>query len=161
VNSQAFIANWNCRGSYADVACPALVNSGLTAACVVFVGDVEHVGDQFQIEALAEINSPSHAQIVEHIPRRVHPALRPRLPSSCCSVGARSTMNCCRQGSWNIRWANTSTPPACSQAAVQMGLTVVLGRPVSDDSCRLSSLPVMMLNGRPSRFRSAERASNC
>jgi hypothetical protein len=34
-------------------------------------------------------------------------------------------------------------------AAVQMGLTVVLGRPVREDSCRLSSLPVMTLNGRP------------
>lgn len=26
-----FIANWNCRGSYAAVGCPALLNSGLTA----------------------------------------------------------------------------------------------------------------------------------
>ena len=27
-----FIANWNCRGSYAAVGCPAFVNRGLTAA---------------------------------------------------------------------------------------------------------------------------------
>jgi len=31
----------------------------------------------------------------------------------------------------------------------QAGFVVVFGRPVSDESCRLSPLPVMILKGRP------------
>ena len=45
------------------------VNSGLTAATLYLVRDVEHVGDQVHAEALAEVDALRDAQIVEDGPR--------------------------------------------------------------------------------------------
>src|SRR5690348_11733226 len=76
----------------------------------------------------------------------VTPALRPRLPSSCCNVGGIPlSRNCATHGS-----CRTPVGENFDFAMVpHAGFVTVLGRPVSEDSCRLSPLPVMMLNGRP------------
>src|ERR1700733_13977722 len=75
----------------------------------------------------------------------VTPALRPRFPSRDSSV----PLNASGQGSWNTPVGEYFDGTAGFPAAVQTGLTKVLGRPVREDNCRLSSFPVMMLNGRP------------
>src|ERR1051325_2372946 len=71
----------------------------------------------------------------------VVPALRPRLPSSDRSVPSKFAT----QDSWRTPVGEyfefTPEPHA--------GLTNVFGRDVRDDNCRLSPLPVRMLNGRP------------
>src|SRR3954471_13240309 len=71
----------------------------------------------------------------------VVPALRPRLPSRERSVPSKFAM----QGSWKTPVGEyfEFTP------GPQAGLTNVFGREVRDDNCRLSPLPVRMLNGRP------------
>src|ERR1700676_2659016 len=82
----------------------------------------------------------------------VIPALRPRLPSSCRRVGVvRVATKPLMQGSCNKpvgEYLDLKTAP-------QAGSTVVLGRPVKDESWRLSPLPVMMLNGRPEAISSS------
>src|SRR5579863_5891524 len=79
------------------------------------------------------------------------PALRPRLPSSCCRVGVVPV-------GLEALGRNPKIQGSCScpvgeyldlKDVPQAGSTVVFGRPVRDDSCRLSPLPVMMLKGRP------------
>src|SRR6267142_6270471 len=69
------------------------------------------------------------------------PRLRPKLPSSDCSVPSKPAM----QGSWKTPVGENLELTVAPQA----GLTVTLGRPVSEEICRLSPLPVTMLNGRP------------
>src|SRR5712692_7794341 len=71
----------------------------------------------------------------------VIPALRLRLPSSEISVPSKLAP----QGSCKVPVGEYLE----GMGGPQAGLTVVLGRPVSDDNCKLSPLPVMMLNGRP------------
>src|SRR5216684_2649325 len=69
------------------------------------------------------------------------PALRPRLPSRESSVPLKSAPQ-----------TSCSTPVGeylDFTAAPQAELTKVLGRLVKEDNCKLSPLPVMMLNGRP------------
>src|SRR5258708_23490992 len=74
------------------------------------------------------------------------PALRRRLPSSCVSVGkvpVRTKLM--MQGACRVpvgEYLLLKTVP-------QVGSTAVLGRPVSEDNCKVSPLPVMILNGRP------------
>src|SRR5438270_2531942 len=69
------------------------------------------------------------------------PALRRRLPSSEIRVPSKpATQGACKAPvGENLDF--TTSPHA--------GFRVVLGRPVSDDNCRLSPFPVMMLKGRP------------
>src|SRR5580704_9273472 len=73
------------------------------------------------------------------------PALRPRLPSRETSVPLKLRM----QGSWKSPVGEYLELTGLFPIEVQAGLTKVLGRPVRDDNCRLSPLPVMMLKGRP------------
>src|SRR5258708_17323349 len=75
----------------------------------------------------------------------VRPALRPRLPSSDSSVPLKAAP----QGSWNCPVGENFDDTGTFPEAVHAAFTVVFGLPVSDESCRLSPLPVMMLNGRP------------
>src|SRR5215467_9308768 len=81
----------------------------------------------------------------------VSPALRPRLPSSCRSVGMVPVgfvalgRNPRMHGSWKVPLGENFD----WYTAPQAGSTVVLGRPVREDSWRLSPLAVTMLNGRP------------
>src|SRR5579864_4816824 len=81
----------------------------------------------------------------------VTPALRPRLPSSCSRVGVVPVGLVALgrkpriQGSWNCPLGEYFELYVVPHA----GSTNVFGRPVSEESCRLSPLPVMMLNGRP------------
>src|ERR1700690_4194547 len=80
----------------------------------------------------------------------VVPALRPRLPSSCCSVGVVPLRtNGTMHGSCKTPVGEYLELTGRLPLAVQTGSTTVLGRPVSDDNCRLSPLLVMMLKGRP------------
>src|SRR4029077_1644770 len=76
----------------------------------------------------------------------VTPALRPRFPSSASRVGvAPVAMKPIMHGSCRTpvgEYFDLYVGP-------QAGLIVVFGRPVSEESWRLSPLPVMMLNGRP------------
>src|ERR1700704_4908158 len=69
------------------------------------------------------------------------PALRPRLPSSDNNVPLKSAA----QTSCSIPVVEYLDFTAVPQA----GLAKVLGRLVREDNCKLSPLPVMMLNGRP------------
>src|SRR5215467_11117015 len=71
----------------------------------------------------------------------VVPALRPRFPSRDSIVPSKPAM----QGSWNTPVGENFECTTCPQA----GFTVTFGRPVTEESCRLSPFPVMMLNGRP------------
>src|SRR5271155_4805421 len=75
----------------------------------------------------------------------VTPALRPRLPSSEARVPSKPRM----QGSWKTPVGEYLEFTGRLPRLVQAGFTNVFGRPVSEESCRLSPLPVMMLNGRP------------
>src|SRR6266403_5765653 len=75
----------------------------------------------------------------------VIPALRLRLPSSDTSVPSKPK----RQGSWKIPVGENLDWTTAFPKAVHAGFSKVLGRPVSEDNCRLSPLPVMMLKGRP------------
>src|SRR5882672_4870893 len=76
----------------------------------------------------------------------VIPALRRRLPSSEISVPSKPKM----QGSWKIPVGeNFDWTTAFPNRAVHAGVSNVFGLPVSEDNCRLSPLPVMILNGRP------------
>src|SRR5579859_2920319 len=82
----------------------------------------------------------------------VMPALRPRLPSSCSSVGTVCV------ATKPLMQGSCSTPVGeyfDLYTGPQAGLTTVLGRPVSDESWKLSPLPVMMLNGRPEAISSS------
>src|SRR5271163_1797602 len=72
-------------------------------------------------------------------------ALRPRLPSSEARVPLKLRM----QGSWKTPVGEYFELTGLFPRAVHAGFTKVLGRPVSEDNCRLSPLPVMMLKGRP------------
>src|SRR5258706_5522997 len=74
----------------------------------------------------------------------VRPALRPRLPSSDSSVPLKAAP----QGSWNCPVEENFDATGTFPEAVHAAFTVVLGLHVSDESCRLSPLPVMMLKGR-------------
>src|SRR5882757_8418245 len=71
----------------------------------------------------------------------VMPALRRRLPSSEIRVPSKLA----RHGSCKVPVGEYLE----FTGSAQPGLTVVLGRPVSEDNCRLSPLPVMTLNGLP------------
>src|SRR3954471_4561885 len=71
----------------------------------------------------------------------VTPELRPRLPSKDSSVPLKLAMH----GSWNTPVGENLDETGVPHA----GFTNVFGLPVSDDSCRLSPLPVRMLNGHP------------
>src|SRR2546423_13825328 len=71
----------------------------------------------------------------------VTPELRPRLPSRERSV----PLKLARQGSWKTPLGENFD----DTGVVQLGFTNVFGLPVNEDSCRLSPLPVRMLNGRP------------
>src|SRR5579871_1468023 len=73
------------------------------------------------------------------------PELRPRFPSRESSVPLKFSM----QGSWNTPVGDAFEVTGVFPSAVHAGLTNVFGRPVSDESCRLSPLAVMMLYGRP------------
>src|SRR5467141_3662403 len=75
----------------------------------------------------------------------VTPALRPRLPSSESKLPLKPDM----QGSWKTPVGDAFELTGLFPWAVHAASTEMLGRPVRDDSCRLSPLPVMMLNGRP------------
>src|SRR5437763_7808323 len=81
----------------------------------------------------------------------VTPVLRPRLPSSCSSVGVvpKGLVALGR----NPRMHGSCNWPVgeyfVEYTGPHAGFTAVLGRPVNDESCILSPLPVMMLNGRP------------
>src|SRR5450759_3443692 len=75
----------------------------------------------------------------------VMPALRPRLPSREASVPLKLRM----QGSWKTPGGENFELTGLFPIAVHAGFSKVLGRPVSDDNCRLSPLLVMMLKGRP------------
>src|SRR6266567_3157482 len=79
-------------------------------------------------------------------PNTVHgviPALRPRFPSSEISVPSKLAI----QGSWKTPVVENFDETLVPQ--IGLGLENVFGRVVSEDSCRLSGLPVMMLKGRP------------
>src|SRR5580692_2019558 len=69
------------------------------------------------------------------------PALRPRLPSRESKVPSKAA----RQGSWKIPVGENLE----ATVGPQLGLAMVLGRPVNADNCRLSSTPVTMLKGLP------------
>ena len=76
-----FIANWNWRGSYAAVACPALVNSGLTAAVLFLLAMLNM--STMKSALMRSVNGMRFENRIS--PKAVHgvtPALRPRLPSS-------------------------------------------------------------------------------
>src|SRR6266446_5732353 len=74
------------------------------------------------------------------------PALRLRLPSSDTSVPSKPKI----QGSWKIPVGeNLDWTTGLCTISVHAGVSKVLGRPVSEDNCRLSPLPVMILKGRP------------
>src|ERR1700722_8881842 len=73
------------------------------------------------------------------------PALRERFPSSDKSVPLKSA----GQGSWKTPVGEYLELTAGKPSAVHPGLTKVFGRPVSDESCKLSPSLVMMLKGRP------------
>src|SRR5260221_8979985 len=73
------------------------------------------------------------------------PPLRPRLPSSDSRVPVKPSA----QGSWKTPVGEYLELTGAFPAVVHAGFTKVLGRPVSEDSCRLLPLPVMMLKGRP------------
>src|SRR5262249_38779767 len=75
----------------------------------------------------------------------VIPALRPRLPSRETRLPLKSAM----QGSWKTPVGEYFEFTGKFPSAVHAGLANVFGREVNDDNCRLSWLPVMMLNGRP------------
>src|SRR5579872_4579239 len=81
-----FIANWNWRGSYAAVACPAFVKSGLTAETLYLFAMLN-----MSTMNSVLIRSPNGMRFEKRIsPKAVHgvtPALRARLPSSCNNVG--------------------------------------------------------------------------
>src|SRR5208282_3896442 len=78
------------------------------------------------------------------------PALRPRLPSSeARPEGPIWPLKLKMHGSWKTPVGEYFELTGVFPRAVHAGFTNVLGRPVSEDNCRLSSLPVMMLNGRP------------
>src|SRR5262249_10782090 len=141
----SFRANWNCRGSYAAVGVPAFVYNGLTADT---------------LNLLAMLNMSTMKSMFRRSPKftrlatrrslnTVHgctPALRPRLPSSCRRVGVvKVATNPLMQGSWKVPLGECFD---CT-AIPQNGSTVVFGRPVRADNCRLFPFPVMMLNGLP------------
>src|SRR5882762_5292269 len=72
------------------------------------------------------------------------PALRPRLPSRESNVPLKSagqTSCSTRLGEYFEGTAGNERP--------QLAFANVLGRPVREDNCKLSPLPVMMLNGLP------------
>src|SRR5260370_14190029 len=75
----------------------------------------------------------------------VTPALRPRLPSREASVPLNSRI----QGAWKVPVGEYFDWTGLFPIAVHAGFSKVLGRPVSEDNCRLSPLPAMMLKGRP------------
>src|SRR5258707_15651377 len=80
-------------------------------------------------------------RISENATHGDRPRLRPRLPSRDCSVPVKPAT----QGSWKTPVGENLELTVAPQA----GLTVTLWRPVSEEICRLSPLPVTMLNGRP------------
>src|SRR5271157_1083428 len=85
-------------------------------------------------------------------PKAVHgesPALRPKLPSREARPAGPIIPFQARQGSWKIPVGEYFEWTTGFPSAVHAGVSNVFGRGVLDSNCKLSSTPVMMLNGRP------------